>query len=202
MNTKKEKHNNQKFRRVVSGNTSKLGLSITRIISTKFSARQTKKRNLSITQGTQLMVADWVKDNLAESRLLIDKSLVKKSLYEQCLKVLDPDLSIEGIDFNNPFTKKFFLAFWVKRHLTIGHGKPILTVDLYKYYQKDMQKECTPNAILDEHDFFKNIDKSMAIFSIRLIKLNTTGGQAYAGITYCDKIKNTYENLKNNKNLN
>ena len=325
MNTKKEKHNNQKFRRVVSGNTSKLGLSITRIISTKFSARQTKKRNLSITQGTQLMVADWVKDNLAESRLLIDKSLVKKSLYEQCLKVLDPDLSIEGIDFNNPFTKKFFLAFWVKRHLTIGHGKPILTVDLYKYYQKDMQKECTPNAILDErvffknivkcmtlfsirpikvrilsgrgyagitycdlpenndkvskpvvdrclyqqllnkldpnflikdinfnslfskefflsfwikrhltavdntfvpiadlykyyqkdmqkectpnaildeHDFFKNIDKSMAIFSIRLIKLNTTGGQAYAGITYCDKRKNTYENLKNNKNLN
>jgi hypothetical protein len=190
MNTNKEKHNNQKFRRVVSGNTSKIGLSITRIISTKFLARQTKKRNLSITQGTPLMVADLVKDNLSVSRLLVDKSLVKKCLYEQCLKVLDPDFSIEGIDFNHPFTKKFFLAFWVKRHLTIGHGKPILTVDLYKYYQKDMQKECTPNAILDERVFFKNIVKCMTLFSIRPIKVRILGGRGYAGITYCDLTDN------------
>ena len=190
MNTTKEKHNNQRFRRVVSGNTSKLNLSITRIISTEFSARQTKKRDLSLTQGTPLMVADLVKDNLSVSRLLVDKSLAKKSLYEECLKVLDPYLSIKSVDFNNPFTKIFFLAFWVKRHLTIGDGKPILTVDLYKYYQKDMQKECTPNAILDERIFFKNIVKCMTLFSIRPIKVRILSGRGYAGITYCDLIDN------------
>jgi len=100
MNTNKKKHNNQKSKRVVSGKTSKIGLSITRIISTKFSARQTKKRNLSITQGTELMVADLVRDNSSVSPLVVDKPLVKECFYEQCLKVLDPDLSIEGIDFN------------------------------------------------------------------------------------------------------
>ena len=190
MNTNKKKHNNQKSKRVVSGKTSKTDLSMTRFISKKPSARQTKKRHLSITQGTELMVADLVVDKPSVSPLVVDKPLVKECFYEQCLKVLDPDFSIEDIDFNLPFTKKFFLSFWVKRHLTIGHGKPILTVELYQHYLKNMQKECTPDGILDERVFFKNIVKCMTLFSIRPIKVRIVGGRGYAGITYCDLTDN------------
>ena len=132
------------------------------------------------------MVADFVKDKPSTSPLVVDKSLVKKSLYEESLKILDPKFSIEGFDFNLPFTKKFFLTLWVKRHLTIGHEKPILTAELYKYYQKDMQEECTPYGILEERVFFKKRVKSMTLFSIRPIKVRTAGGRGYAGITYCD----------------
>ena len=87
-------------------------------------------------------------------------------------------------------------------HLKEQDNTSVPIAELYKYYQKDMQKECTPYGILEERDFFKNIDRSMAIFSIRLIKLNTTAGQAYAGITYCDIPFNTCENSKNNNNRN
>ena len=63
-----------------------------------------------------------------------------------------------------------------------------------------MRKECIPDGILDERLFFKNIEKCIIIFSIRVIKINTTGGRGYAGITYCDLTKNAFE--KKNSNLN
>ena len=96
---------------------------------------------------------------------------------------------IKDINFNSLFAKEFFLPFWVKRHLITQDNTSVSIANLYKYYQKDMQKECTPYAILDERVFFKKIGICMAIFSIRLIKLYLTGGQSYAGITYCDLTK-------------
>ena len=109
--------------------------------------------------------------DLTENNEKVFKPVINKSLYQQLLNKLDPNFLIKDINFNNFFSKEFFLSFCIKRHLTAIDNTFVPIADLYKYYQKHMQKEYTSDGILDKHDFFKNIDKSMAIFSIRLIKL-------------------------------
>ena len=91
MNTNKKKYNNQESKKVLSEKTWKTGFSKNSFISKKLSTKQTIKRHLSVLRGTGLTVGNLVVEKPLIDPLVIDKPLVKKCFYEQCLKVLDPD---------------------------------------------------------------------------------------------------------------
>lgn len=63
-------------------------------------------------------------------------------------------------------------------------GNEILTSDLYKSYKNTIKKNFSPQSVMIDTRFYKEIAVVLSMFRMRNTKIKTPGGRGYIGLSF------------------
>lgn len=88
------------------------------------------------------------------------------------------------IDFDVFTAKLFVLVLWVSYSLEDQPGNEILISDLYKSYKNTIKKKLSPQSVMTDTRFYKEIAVVLSMFRMRNTKIKTPGGRGYIGLGF------------------
>lgn len=88
------------------------------------------------------------------------------------------------IDFDVFTAKLFVLVLWVSYSLEDQPGNEILISDLYKSQKNTIKKKLSPQSVMTDTRFYKEIAVVLSMFRMINTKIKTPGGRGYIGLGF------------------